>query len=448
MATITIVPSSYTGLSNISNNTSYPLTNAYTNTSSTTYARFQTSTSGQYTGSIYYCFDTSEIPSGATINSVTMKGKWSVSSTSNITAMSVQASSGTTLKGSANTSRTTTATVYTLSAGTWTRDELDDARIYVTFTRSSGGGSRYVYFYGAELIVDYEVGTPATVTSSLNGDGTINPSGAYSTYEGSEYTITITPTNTSDTVTITKNGVDVTSYLLALYPGGTSSTDLGTYTLVSGSFNSSGETYFSEIVGNGVDASQTTSNYYSGGSGTIAVFTYDMSFTIPSNAVISRVYCEVNGHAESTSNSNEYMCAQLISGSTELSEELNFKDVGTSNSTQTLEATTLPTVAQLAEMKLQCRLGYYGGAINGATCYVTYSVPGNNPSSYTYTYTVDGDATIVVTIGSSGSTGTVYLKVNGSWVAFSKIYKKVNGAWVEQTDFSNIFDSSNIYIKV
>jgi len=71
-----------------------------------------------------------------------------------------------------------------------------------------------------------------------------------------------------------------------------------------------------------------------------------MPFTnIPSNATITRVYCLVNGHAESTSNSSEYMCAQLISGSTDISEELNFKNVGTSNSTQTLEATTIPTIA-------------------------------------------------------------------------------------------------------
>ena len=76
MPTLTIVPSSYTGISNISTTqTQYPLSNAYTDTSSTTYARFQTSTSGQYTGSIYYCFDTSEIPASAIIESVSMKGK-------------------------------------------------------------------------------------------------------------------------------------------------------------------------------------------------------------------------------------------------------------------------------------------------------------------------------------------------------------------------------------
>ncbi len=104
----------------------------------------------------------------------------------------------------------------------------------------------------------------------------------------------------------------------------------------------------------------------------------------------------VNGHAESTSNSNEYMCAQLISGSTALSDELNFKSVGTSNSTETVTANVTPTIAQLEELKVQCRLGYYGGAINGATVYLTYEVSG---VYYTYSTTISGDMTIAVTIG-------------------------------------------------
>lgn len=165
----------------------------------------------------------------------------------------------------------------------------------------------------------------------------------------------------------------------------TLSRNLGTYTLVSGSFNGQGASYFQGLVGKGVTASTTTSNYYSNGSGNITIFTYDMSFTdIPEGAVITRVYCQINGHAESTSNNNEYMCAQLVSDSTNLTNELNFKSVGTSNSTQTIECTTMPTVSQLANMKLRCRLGYYGGAINGATAYVEYSI---NTTAYTVTAT-------------------------------------------------------------
>ena len=75
---------------------------------------------------------------------------------------------------------------------------------------------------------------------------------------------------------------------------------------MSGSFNSSAASYFQGLVGKGIDNTKTTSNYYSSGSGTIAVFTYNLSFSdIPSNATITRLYLEVNGHAESTSQANE-----------------------------------------------------------------------------------------------------------------------------------------------
>jgi hypothetical protein len=179
---------------------------------------------------------------------------------------------------------------------------------------------------------------------------------------------------------------------------------LGTYALVSGTFNSSSSSYFSGIVGRGYDtASTTTSNYYSSGSGVIVVFTYDMAITnIPAGAAITECYVKINGHAESTSQSNAYMCAQIYAGSTAISNELNFKSVGTSNSTQTITATTLPTVEQCANLKLQCRLGYYGGAINGATLYVTYTA---NTYSVTATSNVSGITVSPAsqTIGEGGS---------------------------------------------
>ena len=237
-----------------------------------------------------------------------------------------------------------------------------------------------------------------TITSNLNTNlvDAISPSGQTTVYGGENYTL-ILGVDSVDLIEVVDNNVDVTSSLVRenneTVTSGNQNTVLGEYTLVSGSFNRSGANYFSGIVGNGVDATQTTSNYYSGGSGTIAVFNYKLVFSnIPSNAVITRLYCEVNGHAQSTSNSSEYMCVQLRSGDTELSEELNFKSVGTSNSTQTIEATTLPTVAQLENLVLYCRLGYYGGAINGATCYIEYTTTDkllNTNTQYVWTYTLN-----------------------------------------------------------
>ena len=243
-------------------------------------------------------------------------------------------------------------------------------------------------------------GTAYTIGATSNVTGTTVDPASQEVLGGESATVTIY-TELIDDITVTDNDVDIKDQLVqhATPTGGSKSTVLGSYSLVSGSFNGSGATYFSGLVGAGVDHTKTTSNYYSGGSGTIAVFTYDLDFEdIPSNATITELYCEVNGHAESTSQGSEYMCAQLVSGSTEISSELNFKSIGTSNSTQTLTATTLPTVAQLANLKLQCRLGYYGGAINGATCYITYTVPSSG-GDYYYTYTlsnVSADHIIVI----------------------------------------------------
>jgi hypothetical protein len=320
-----------------------------------------------------------------------------------------------------------------------------------------------VYVYGAEIEVTYSMPDPRTITSTLSGNGTISPSGANTYYDGDEYEITITPTTKTDTVTATQDGVDITSQLVAHGSGGeqTVSAVLGAYSLESGGFNGSGASYFQGLVGKGHTASQTTSNYYSSSSSTQAVFQYDISFgTIPSNAIITNLYMIANGHAESTSQSSEYMCVQLKSGNTELSEQYNFKSHGTSNGDVTVEATTLPTVSQLSSLVVEMTLGNYGGAVNGVTVYLEYEVPSEEVDHYTYTYIVSGDSSIEITIGSPAENkiyvkvngiwkeaSNIYVKINGAWEEVLSAYKKENGAWVEQDDKSAIFDNESVMLK-
>lgn len=65
--------------------------------------------------------------------------------------------------------------------------------------------------------------------------------------------------------------------------------------------------------------------------------------------------------------------------------------------------------------------------------------------SYNYSLTnITATHNLVVTCANSG---TAYLKVNGTWVSFSKVYKKIDDRWQEQVDYSNIFDTTKIYIK-
>lgn len=448
MPTIRLVPSTYEA-SNASYVTVTDPDNMYTNTDSTTYARLQNTRNS--TSSTYYVyirgFNFGDVPDNAEVTEFTIKlrGYESYMSTSSSYRMSLYNGTTSISNTTVTSSFSTTDTTFTFpipTSLTWSvlKGYGSNFGIRVPMRRSSTSYSSYIYVYGAEIEVTYTIPNPRTLTVTVNGSGTVVPSGTSTVYDDDEITMTITPTNSSDPVTVTKNGVDVTSQV---EPPGSESEEkvLGTYTLVSGGFNGNGATYFQGLVGKGYNNTTTTSNYYSSGNGTIAVFTYDMGIDVPSGATVKSCYVMVNGHAESTSQSSEYMCAQLISGDTAITAELNFKSIGTSNSTQTLQATTLPTPAQCEDLKLQCRLGYYGGAINGATLFLTYEL-----NNYVYTFIVSGNTTIVVTIGSV-STSKIYYKVNGAWVAASKVYKKINGSWVEQSDLSTVFNSQTNYIK-
>lgn len=443
MATIKLVPSTYY-LSNSNYLSVSNASNMYDDTDSTNYATVtnsRTSTSSYYIYIRGFNFD--DVPSNAIVSDFTIRIKCNYSGGYS-QAMYLYDGTSTSMGSSDSISSTVTTHEFTCNYS-WSNIVAagSDFGIRINCRRSSRNTTSYIYIYGAEIEVIYTIPTPRTVTTTLTGNGTIDPSGTQTMYDGDEYSLVVEPTNVSDEVTATKNGTSIT---LTKHQGGaTEETNvLGDYTLVSGSFNS-GESYFQGLVGKGHDNTQTTSNYYSGGSGVIAVFTYDVPFVgIPDNATINSLYMLVNGHAESTSNSSEYMCVQLISGSTELSDELNFKSIGTSNSTQTVTANVTPTVAQLENLQVQCRLGYYGGAINGATVYLEYEVSG---VYYTYETTISGDMTIAVTIGGGASQPKIFVKVNGTWTQYSKVYKKVNGVWVEQASstWSTLFDTNTNY---
>lgn len=98
------------------------------------------------------------IPSNATIYSVAWNIKYRSSNTTYITALSIQLASGTTLKGTARTARsTTTATVAAISGGSWTRSELDNIRLYMTATHNASSYNAFIELYGIEIDIAYYV---------------------------------------------------------------------------------------------------------------------------------------------------------------------------------------------------------------------------------------------------------------------------------------------------
>lgn len=439
MAKIRLVPSvlynaasSYLSISNEQN--------AFSNTDDTTYATVTntySSTSSRYVYLRGFNFD--DIPEGAIINSFTVKLKAYESGISTSDSYKPYLAHGTTAINGSCTAITASASVHTFTGVTADWETIkgygSDFGIRINCRRSSRNTTGYMYIYGAEIEVDYTVPDPATVTSTLSGNGTIVPSGATSTYKDAEYTLTITPTNKSETVTVTNNGADVTSQLVA---HGSESTLTFAPDDVATSGIQSGSSYAEYAVRHTAESpySSTSNMYASSGSTGYAEYSFDFS-DIPRDAVIEDIEVRCHGHRESSTISSTYVskCALYLNGS-EASEEVDFPS--TSASIITLTPTTTPTRAQLDNMTVRHFVGYYGGLVTGISFVVTYST-GSGLDHYTYTYTVTGDATIAVTIGSSGEESQFYIKETATqWDKYSKLWKKGTNGWAEVDPYEEL----------
>lgn len=159
---ITAIPNGYSSTysSYQSVNSSYPITRAYTDTSSTTYCTLNCNTGSRASTYLSLSFDLSSIPSNAVITSVSCKFKARVASTSYINTAAGQLYANGTAKGSSVSWRSTsTTTVYTITnCGTWTRSELNNLLLRLTATRGTNQTTRAttINIYGAELTVNYE----------------------------------------------------------------------------------------------------------------------------------------------------------------------------------------------------------------------------------------------------------------------------------------------------
>lgn len=118
--------------------------------------------SGGTTAIIYYHFDFSDLPSSATIDSVTVQVRYKVGNTSY--AQSVNTYNGTTAKGTAVTLTSTSETTTTISSpGTWTLAQLqDDPCVGVTLSYSG------LIVTGITWTVNYTADEPAYYKYTLN----------------------------------------------------------------------------------------------------------------------------------------------------------------------------------------------------------------------------------------------------------------------------------------
>jgi len=478
MATARLIPSNY-ALSNASYLTMADASNMYDNTSDESDYATITHTRAS-TNSTYYLyimgFNISSIPSTATVSAFTVKIKANATghttSTNNSYKMSLYYKNGTSYTSISNTyaqsTLSTTTNTISFANGSLTWSTLsgygNNFCIRVPLRRASSNTADVLHVYGAEIEVTYTVPNPRTITTSLNGNGTINPSGTTTTYDGETFTLTITPTNKNDVTTARLNGTDITASLVPHYTSGTTSstsktadsftTGYSTTNIAFYTSSSSAGNNFSYAVGHTAQSPGSTSsgsgswtyvknpNSSSAVSGTgWADFAFDFS-NIPSNAEIQSMTVQCYGAVEDSSQSTSHADIQLYSGSTAKGTMQKF--TSSQNSIITLSDPGTWTRTELQSAKLRFSVGYYGGHIFGITWSVTYLVPSGRPDYYTYSYTVNGDATIVVTIGEGAS---IWFKQNGTWVKASKAFKKINGAWVEQYDYASVFQSGGNYVK-
>ena len=402
---LVVNPSNYTDLVNLTtSSTQYPISNGYTDTSSTTYARFTTTYNSA--GYCYYTFSISGIPAEATIDSVTASVKVRINNTGRVSNTNCQLYSGTAAKGTGVTfSSTSTSNIVSLTnTGTWTVSDLNNLRIRIDGTGSNQNNSGYIYFYGANVTINYSLSTTAYTITAVSSIVDIVPSPAtQELYEGETATVRIDAADLED-VEVTDNDIDVTESLVrhnnttesitvsqtaeSLTTGFSGGSNMNFYT----SSSSTGHN-FNYAVGHTAESPGSTSSgsgswtyVKDNGSSTNQTGYGDFSFdfsNIPENAIITSVEVKCYGAVESASQSTSHADISLFSGNTQKGSTQSF--TSSTNSIITISTPGTWTRTELQSAKLRFSVGYYGGHIFGITWNVTYTLPITNPYYWTYT---------------------------------------------------------------
>lgn len=446
MATATLIPSGYTGLTGMTINSSYPIGNGYANSSSTNYVRFDISTST--TGYVYFTFDVSSIPANATISSITAQFKARVSNTTRVTNTGAQLYAGTTAKGSSTAFANTTASVRSITPGSWTRSELNNLRLYVTGRGSSSSSSKRIDFYGADITVTYTAEdvhptsvtiSPSTVSLEINDTSqltaTVLPDNA------SNKNVTWT-TNNSSVATVSSSGLvtaigvgsaTITATTVDGNKTGTCAVTVAasvTYTYKLATSMQVGKKY---LIANGNSGSVYLLTNESGGSRQL----------VGAAATVSNNKITINSATKSKA---EFECVRYTTGNDitiTVKNGSQYLYTDNANGLRMNAPATLDRFWHYRDNKFWQFKNTSSNGYSDTSSEYKYYLELNSSNNFTDNHVTSPsieDSTlplIYIYVEDDGSEdAAIYIKKNGTWVQCSKVYKKVNGSWVEQESSS------------
>ncbi len=430
MASVTLIPNGYTHTGSynftLSTNTSRQISNAYhnaDNTSSSARLQLASNRNSTRTSTMYLEFDKSaleNIPAGATIGTITANVRYYVNNTTYVSALSIQLHANTTAKGSAVTTRSTSSSKYAITAGTWSRSELNNIRLYISATHNASTSSAYLYLYGADVTINYTLPPSYNITASSTASGVTVEPASQTAYQGQSASVTL---NTNSGIIVTDNGNDVTSQLVQQHD--VDSLELNPTTCTDSTFAT--DTTYPASNGCSAADSTTYARFKLATPTQHAIYSFG-TINIPSGATILSVECSVHAYISSTSSSITTKTAQLYAGSTAKGSATT---VPTTNSTWDISDTGSWTASEVQNIRLRFD-GYYPNSnsyylyVYGADLTITYQSEG-----YVYVYTISNIQAAHTILVVAAVTMPLRIKQNGAWVTPRKVLVKDGGTWKE-----------------
>lgn len=425
MATIRLIPSTY-ALSSSSYLSVSNASNMYSNTDDDSYAKVTNSRASTTSYYIYLRgFNFSSIPTGAIVNSFTVKLKARESGVSTSSSYKPHLANGTSAINGSCDAITTTATTLTFTGISADWDTIvsygSNFGIRINCRRASRNTTGYMYIYGAEILVDYTMPVYHNVT--ITGDD-VSPSGTQSVLEGSSLTVRA---YYDAKPTVTDNGTDVSSQLVQETETGESYAVDNITTTYGFEVNGSGY-YESNNAGHASSAAVCKVDFHLPVSATITFSVINYAESTYDYGLLSNVDTTLNTNASADS-SNVYWSGQNHN----------------SSSVQTVTYSNVSAGDHYIYVKyFKDQYTDDGNDSLQFKVAITLNEPFTPGTYWAYHLTnITADHTIVVSSGAAQD--KLYIKVNGSWIEATKVYKKVNGSWVEQTDLTTVFDPNTNY---